>query len=144
MNMVHKVELWGDTHHPVWLDFLRIVLGIVILMKGLFFLTNGDAVRAIMESRFGFMGWMSIHYVAFAHLVGGFLIVFGLLTRIAAAFQLPVLLGAVFFVNLTRGLSMLNSELWLSILVLVLLIVFLVVGSGPFSLDQWLRTHKDR
>ncbi|QEC53272.1 putative membrane protein YphA (DoxX/SURF4 family) [Anseongella ginsenosidimutans] len=144
MNMIHKLELWGDTHHPVWLDFVRIFLGVIILMKGIYFLNNSDAVQAVMESRFGFMGWMSIHYVAFAHLVGGVLIFFGLLTRLAAAVQIPILIGAVFFVNITRGLSAVNSELWLSILVLLLLILFLVAGSGPLSLDQWFKTHKDR
>lgn len=144
MNMIHKLELWGDTHHPLWLDIIRIFLGIIILVKGISFLTNSDAVQAVMESRLGFMAWMSIHYVAFAHLVGGVLIIFGLLTRVAVAFQLPILLGAVFFVNMTRGFSAVNSELWLSILVLLLLIFFLVAGSGPLSLDQWFKTHKDR
>ncbi|HEY9562057.1 MAG TPA: DoxX family protein [Anseongella sp.] len=144
MNMIHKMELWGDHHHPMWLDIVRIFLGVILLMKGLYFLTNRDAVQAIMESQLGFAGWMSIHYVAFAHLVGGVLVVFGLLTRLAAAVQVPVLIGAVFLVNLRQGLSPLNSELWLSILVLLLLVVFLIIGSGPLSLDQWLRTHKDR
>ena len=144
MNMIHKFETWGDTHHPLWLDVVRIFLGLIILVKGLSFLTDSDAVQLVMESRLGFMAWMSIHYVAFAHLVGGVLIIFGLLTRIAAAFQVPILLGAVFFVNMTRDFPAVNSELWLSILVLVLLILFLIVGSGPLSLDQWFRTHKDR
>jgi putative oxidoreductase len=46
------------------------------------------------------------------------------------------LIIAVFFVNLSRGFSVLNNELWLSILVLLLLVLFWVVGSGPLSVDQ--------
>ena len=39
------------------------------------------------------------HYVVVAHLLGGFLIAIGLLTRVAVVSQIPVLLGAVFIVN---------------------------------------------
>ena len=24
MNVIEKIEYWGDTHHPRWLDFIRI------------------------------------------------------------------------------------------------------------------------
>lgn len=143
MNLIHRLELWGDAHHPLWLDMIRAALGAVILAKGIYFLSDTSVVQTIMESKFGFAGWMGIHYVGFAHLVGGALIFFGLLTRLAVAVQLPILIGAVAFVNMTRGLSPLNSELWLSILVLVLLIVFFIVGSGPLSIDHWLKTHRN-
>ena len=58
----------------------------------------------------------------------------GLLTRLACLIQIPVLIGAIIFVNT----SMLQpfSELVLSILILILLIYFLVIGSGPWSLDR--------
>ncbi|OYX97029.1 MAG: DoxX family protein, partial [Sphingobacteriia bacterium 35-40-5] len=78
------------------------------------------------------------------HLVGGVLITLGLVTRFAAVIQIPILLGAVFFVNLTKGFSPLNSELWLSVLVLMLLILFWIVGSGPYSVDQWLKGSRGR
>jgi uncharacterized membrane protein YphA (DoxX/SURF4 family) len=90
------------------------------------------------------MAMLIIHIVAFAHLVGGLLINLGLLTRFAAVVQIPILVGAVFFVNIWRGFSPLNSELWLSVLVLFLLILFWIVGSGRYSLDYWMKTHKSR
>ncbi|MDX5339191.1 MAG: DoxX family protein, partial [Cyclobacteriaceae bacterium] len=34
MNIITKIEHWGDTHHPKWIDILRIALGLVILYKG--------------------------------------------------------------------------------------------------------------
>jgi uncharacterized membrane protein YphA (DoxX/SURF4 family) len=46
------------------------------------------------------------------------------------------LIGAVFFVNITKGFSFLNSELWLSILVMALLVLFAIWGSGKYSLDN--------
>src|SRR5690606_41322741 len=78
----------------------------------------------------------ALHYIVFAHIVGGLFIMLGFHTRLAAIVQLPILFVAVFFVKLTKGFSYLNSELWLSILVFVLLLLFAVVGSGTHSLDH--------
>jgi putative oxidoreductase len=137
---MHRVERWADTHHPIWLDFLRIGLGIFLMIKGFMFIQDTGAFFSIMhKSQFP---WVSIglaHYVAFAHLVGGFLIAIGLITRVAILFQIPILLGAVFFVNPTHGFYSENTELWSSIIVLLLLIGFLVFGSGRFSVDHIIR-----
>ena len=119
MNTVQKVEHWGDAHHPVWLDIVRIVLGLIILSKGISFIADTEAQKdwMLQGSAFHFSGLMAmaiIHVVAFAHLVGGLLIAMGLVTRFAVVVQIPILVGAVFFVNIWRGFSPLNSELLLS------------------------------
>ena len=149
MNLVQKIERWGDVHHAKWLDSIRIILGLLIFSKGLAFISDTEAQKdwIIQNSVFGFSGLMAlalVHTVAFAHLVGGVLITLGLVTRFAAVIQIPILLGAVFFVNLTKGFSPLNSELWLSVLVLMLLILFWIVGSGPYSVDHWLKGSRGR
>ncbi|PRY15515.1 putative membrane protein YphA (DoxX/SURF4 family) [Pontibacter ummariensis] len=137
---MHRIERWADTHHPLWIDFLRVALGIFLLVKGIMFVQDTEALYSIMrKSQFP---WVSIglaHYVAFAHLVGGILIAIGLITRVAILFQLPILLGAVFFVNPERGFYSENTELWASVIVLALLIFFLVFGSGRFSVDHKMR-----
>jgi putative oxidoreductase len=79
--------------------------------------------------------------VAFAHIFGGILIAIGCLTRIAILFQLPVLLVAVFFANLRQGFAGINSEFWLSAFTLFLLILFLIMGSGKLSFDNYLRNN---
>jgi uncharacterized membrane protein YphA (DoxX/SURF4 family) len=89
--------------------------------------------------------WVSLgiaHYVAFAHLVGGLFIAMGLVTRVAILFQLPILIGAVFFINPQRGFYSENAELWSSIIVLLLLIFFLIWGSGKLSVDHLIRKPK--
>ncbi len=137
MNLVHRIEHWGDTHHPRWLDVVRIALGIIIFAKGVSFISDTDSVARLIErTHFQLSIWSAVHYVAFAHLVGGIFIALGFSTRIAVVFQLPILIGAVFFVNITNGFSFLNSEFWLSAIVLILLLVFLVIGSGRYSLDN--------
>lgn len=140
MNLIHRIELWGDRHHPRWLDVMRIILGVVIFAKGVSFIADTDSVARLLENtNFQLSIWSAVHYIAFAHLVGGIFIALGLVTRIAVAFQLPVLFGAVFFVNITNGFSFMNSEFWLSLVVLILLLVFFVIGSGPYSLDHEMR-----
>ena len=45
------------------------------------------------------------HYVALCSSDGGFLIIIGLLTRVAVLFQLPILIGAIIFVNAQKDFS---------------------------------------
>jgi putative oxidoreductase len=141
MTVIQKIEHWGDVHHAKWLDVIRIVLGLLIFSKGIAIVSNtGYSQDLLLQNNvFGFSGLMAslaIHIVGFVHLVGGLLITIGLVTRFAAVIQIPILICAVFFVNLTHGFSMLNNELWLSLIVLLLLVLFWVIGSGPFSVDQ--------
>ncbi|WP_437919559.1 DoxX family protein [Sphingobacterium sp. LRF_L2] len=137
MNLVQKIERWGDNHHPRWLDVLRILLGVILFAKGISFIGDRDTVaELIRQTHFQLSIWSAVHYVVFAHLVGGLFIMLGLQTRFAVLIQLPILFGAVFFVNITHGFSFLNSEFWLSLIVLFLLFAFLIVGSGKYSLDN--------
>ena len=144
MNVIQKVEHWGDAHHAKWFDVVRIVLGLIIFSKGIALISDTTHQQEILftNSVFGFSGMMAslaIHIVAFAHLVGGILITIGLVTRFAVVIQIPILICAVLFVNLSHGFSALNSELWLSLIVLSLLVLFWVIGSGPFSVDHQIK-----
>lgn len=142
MNLLHRVEHWGDTHHPAWTDALRIMLGFILVLKGISFIGDTTYLTQLVGGlRFDLWSVMIVHYVAFAHLMGGFLIAVGCLTRLMVMLQLPILIGAVFFVNISRGFSALNSELWLSVLVLGLLLLFLVIGSGRFSMDNYVKQN---
>lgn len=137
MNLIERIEHWGDAHHPRWIDFVRISLGLVIFAKGVSFIMDRDSVASLIEqTHFQLSIWSAVHYVVFAHIVGGIFIILGLRTRLAVALQISILIGAVFFVNITKGFSFLNSEFWLSLVVLMLLIYFFIVGSGPMSLDK--------
>lgn len=148
MNYAQRLELWGDRHHPKWLDLLRICLGVFLCYKGVEFLSNMNLLVNAMENRFSFNAFAVVllsHYVVFAHLLGGFLLAIGLLTRFACIIQIPVLLGAVFFVHHTTGDFLRPfSELWLSILVLLLLVCFLVVGNGPWSFEWFVKRDQEQ
>jgi putative oxidoreductase len=135
MNVVQRVEHWGDTHHPQWLDIVRILLGAFLCYKGVSFLMNMGQMLDLLTNKMSFGSFSTMlmsNYVAFAHILGGLLLIMGVLTRFACLIQIPILLGAVFFLN--TALYRPFSEVMLSILVLLLLIVFLVVGNGPIQL----------
>lgn len=138
MSVISNVESWGNSHRPGFLDFFRIILGIFITYKGLQFITHMDELKNTTEGiNTWFAGAVLAHYVIFAHILGGPMIVAGLFTRIICLLQLPILIGAVVFVNAPKGHLSVGSymELWLSLLVLVGLIVFIVFGAGRYSLD---------
>lgn len=144
MNLVEKVEHWGDAHHAKWLDIVRVILGLLILSKGLLFISETDAqIEWIHRNNsIGFSDMLTltlVHIIAFAHIGGGIMIAMGLMTRFSVVVQIPILLGAIFFINLTHGFSLLNSELWISLIVLLLLALFWVIGSGPYSVDTWMK-----
>ena len=141
MNLVHRIEFWGDTHHPRVLDIIRMLLGILLVAKGVDFFEHMAYLRDLVVenksiSQSPELVTAIIYYVTYVHLVGGVLIFLGLFTRLASIFQLPIVLGAVFFINILT--SFVNSELWLSIIALGLLVLFIIIGSGPLSLTGFL------
>jgi len=80
-----------------------------------------------------------LHYVAPAHLIGGLLIIFGLLTRWAIVAQFPIIIGAV-IINFAGEMHATN--LMLSISVLMLCIFFLLYGSGKRSADYYFKMQQ--
>jgi putative oxidoreductase len=146
MNMLQRVEHWGDTHHPNWLSVVRILLGVFLVYVGIRFVQDRDALISMIKQNPA-MATLSVllgHYVVFAHIVGGLFIAMGLLTRVSALVNIPVLLGAVFFVHSPTGLFTLYPIMGISLLVLFLLIFFLVEGSGRISVDDYMRRHPEK
>lgn len=144
MEITHKLEHWADTHHPIWLDFIRLGLGIFLFIKGLIFISNISVLeRLLININMDWSSFWFAHYIAFAHLVGGLLIAMGLVTRLAILFQLPILAGAVLFVRPGLEYGSINTEWWVSVLTLFLLVVFLIFDSGRWSVDHYMRTHRE-
>ena len=83
------------------------------------------------------------HYVIPIHLVGGLLLAVGLLTRLAALVQMPILIGAIIYVWLPEmPFFEQRQNLEFSALVLFLLTLIFVYGAGRFSVD-YLITRKE-
>ena len=147
MSVVTDVEKWGNSHRPGFLDLFRIALGIFITYKGLDFITNMDDLETTAAGvNVDFAGAALAHYVVFAHILGGPLIAFGLFTRIICVIQLPILIGAVVFVNYPKGFLSLGNqmELSVSLIVLVGLVVFTIFGAGKYSIDEKRRREMEQ
>jgi uncharacterized membrane protein YphA (DoxX/SURF4 family) len=137
MKLLNKMDGWADTHHPMILDLIRGVLGVVIFLKGLYFISHTEELQLILRnSKFPWISFGIAHYVALAHLAGGIFIAIGMYTRLSIAFQLPILVGAVVFVHSTQGFFSYNPDLYLSLGVLSLLVFYFVYGGGYFSVDH--------
>ena len=136
-----NIRSWAETHQDLFLDLVRIYLGVALFIKGIWFIMNrGELLGLLQSSGDLFIAPGTIaHYIIPAHLVGGLLLALGLLTRFAAILQIPILLGAVFYVYTPRVFSLEpRQSLELAALVLFLLILIAAFGAGRFSLDNWL------
>lgn len=119
------------------LDLLRIYVGVALFVRGATFIAYPEALIDYMNrSDLWAMPLVLSHYVVAVHIAGGILLALGLLTRVAAAAQVPVLLGAVFLVHWREGLLNAGQSLELSALVLAVLVVLTAFGAGELSLDH--------
>lgn len=143
---MHKYIAWSEAHRDLWLDCIRIYLGLGLLARGVLLAFNirTDFFMNLLSnsSEQWLMSAALLHYVIGAHLVGGALLTLGLLTRLAAVVQIPILAGAVFIVHRQDGLFALGQSLELSALVLFLLVVITVSGAGPLSVDATMANHR--
>lgn len=133
MGLLHQTYQTGE-NVPKWIFILRIVVGLSLILKAYNFFNN----REVLENAFHGSGFLSstswlIPLIPWVNLVGGIMLVVGLFTRLAAMVQIPLMFGAVLFVNLKDTAT---ADLPFSFLILVLVIVFSFVGGGYFSLDN--------
>jgi len=80
-----------------------------------------------------YASWLAI-VITWAHFLGGFLVAIGLFTRAAVALQVPILIGALIFIN-RPGVDV--GEFLFALTILVLLVFFLRRGGGLLSLDRY-------
>lgn len=140
MDTVNSLNKWANRHTSYPMDLLRIALGAFLFFKGVSFVTGTQDVADGFPSLSNFTGGMFIFtYVASAHIMGGVMIAFGLLTRWAIWAQLPILLGAVvisFMGEFNAG------NLVMALITLIVCVFFLVYGSGRHSADYYFKMHK--
>jgi uncharacterized membrane protein YphA (DoxX/SURF4 family) len=135
-------RLVSNRHFAI--EFLRIFLGGLLFIKGYFFIENINEIYGLIEENMEYSSFVIAHYVAIAHLVGGLMLIFGLYTRLASIVQLPVLIGAVFFIDAQNTMLATGSQFEYSLVVLVLLLVFMIYGGGKWSADHQIIRKKEK
>ncbi len=140
MDNVKKMNKWANAHTYYSLDVMRIALGVFLIAKGVSFITNSRAFEDLIAPVSNFMGGMlTFHYIAAAHIMGGVMIIFGLLTRWAIAAQLPILLGAV-AINFMGEMD--ANNLIMATATLGISVFFLFYGGGKHSADYYFKMEK--
>ncbi len=138
-----KISAWDDKY-PFLFVILRVMLGLILAIRGIFFLTSIQPLFHLIKS--SSLNELNMNMtlalvISWVHLLGGTFIILGLLTRISAWAQIPILIGAILFINLNGGLSQGFSELLLSVFVLILSALFALAGGGRISMDNYAKTH---
>jgi putative oxidoreductase len=127
------------------IEIIRIYLGVGLFLKGVQFMIHPqDLVFFLSQGELNILETFISHYTISAHLVGGILMTFGLLTRLGALIQVPILIGALGFVHSKESLFSTSQNIELTALVLVLLGIFCIIGSGNLSLDYYLNDDGDQ
>jgi len=131
-----------STRQPYWLTILRVVLGFILIWKAINFIRDTAVLTSMIEQTgvgvFSRSSGVLTTIVSILSLLCGFFITVGLFTRISTIVMIPIIVVAVIFVNM-KDIERNSFELLLSIIVLVLLILFAIKGSGQLSADEYFR-----
>lgn len=129
-------------HHPRWLVVIRVALGLCLIYKGISFMFNSiRAHQLLYNTIFSSTADAIIIGITWAHLLGGFLIIIGLLTRWAVLLQLPILVAALIIMANQYGIFASGTDFPFTAVIFLLLVFFLVEGGGPLSLDNYFRLN---
>lgn len=138
MGIQERLDDWADHHRGYFFDLIRIYLGLGLFVKAIYFIRNQEFLTGLIAESQGlwFLPAAAAHYVIIAHLVGGLLMAIGFLTRIAALAQIPILFGAVFYIYMPKMMMVSPRQNFeFSALVLFILVLVVIRGGGPLSLD---------
>lgn len=118
------------------LTILRVVLGIVFVMHGgqKLFVFGLDGVAGAFAQMGAPAPGLTGPLTAFVEFLGGLALIFGLLSRLAAAGLIVVMLGAIFIVHLEAGFFVPNGVEFPLTLAAGLAAVALI-GPGQYSID---------
>jgi len=130
---------------PRWLTIVRIALGLILFWKGINFIRDSSDLHLMLQRMsIGLVDKNSVwieFLITYINLLGGLCIIVGLFTKTSSIILIPILISAVFFVNTRHDLNQSTFELVLSAIILILLILFSIKGSGVLSADEYFRSY---
>jgi len=105
MESFNSLQSWAEENYGLGFEILRIYLGIGLIIKGIHFVVNSDFLMGTLveAGHLDFANTLITHMVGLGHIGGGALIAIGLITRVGAIIQIPILIGALLFVSIPQG-----------------------------------------
>jgi putative oxidoreductase len=146
MGKIEHCKMWLRSHEDLFRDLVRIYLGAGLFVKSIYLMAHRDyLMQVISDSGNSWVAPAAVaQYVIVAHLVGGALLMIGLLTRVAAFAQLPILLGAVFYVYMPH-MATVEPRQYFEFTALVAFLLFWigVFGAGRWSVDYMISRKRE-
>jgi len=139
MNLPVKLRIWAAGHSKLS-EALRITLGLILVWKGISFLLNLDVLHLYLEETgindsLGLSAAINFlaQLIIILNLFGGICIALNIKSRLFCWFNLPIVFGAVFLVNMNRGSFEPHIEFWLSLFSLLVIVFLLLIGDKARS-----------
>lgn len=145
MTTKDKTAQWDNSlGYAKWTDYFRFFLGSFLFYIGMNYQLNPHDINDLVIQS-GYSSYLSaVPYISLVNIIGGIMIAFGFKTRLAAIFQIPILVGAVTLYLSTGGQDTIYySRLAVSIITLIMLTAFIFTGSGRYSVDGYLSSRNN-
>lgn len=131
------------TTKNVILFLFRVILGLTLFIKGINFVRNQEFLEGLISNivilqKLSFLKIV----IPFIHLLGGFLIIIGVYTRLVIMIQLPIIMAAIVLLIISGGMSY-YREIAFALSILILLISYLKFGDGLYSWKNLIKNEKD-
>lgn len=125
------------------LTALRVVTGLIMMAHGVQKLSGPSETAQGFASVGIPVPQLAVVLAIFGEFGGGLGLALGALTRIAALGPLLVMVAALAWVHIGNGLFMENGGVEYPLILLLVSLVFVVRGAGPYSLDAWLKRTRE-
>lgn len=123
----------------------RVTLGVIFLAHGLVHWQIGFTALGRLFATTGMpLPQLAASYTMLTEIVGGFLLIIGLLVRLAALALLVVWIGAIVFVHVTHGIFVANNGWELVASFGASMLLFMALGGGRFGVDGIINTSYKR
>src|SRR4051812_24471735 len=125
--MEKYIDLKTNSARSIWMSLIRIVLGILLIWKGLLFIRDTSELHmAIQRTGIGeYAGFLDViaAVVSILTLVSAIFLIVGLFTRITSYIQMAIIILGIVFIYLT-GIERNSFEMVSTIIILSLLAFF--------------------
>jgi hypothetical protein len=131
------------TTKSIILFLFRIILGLTLFIKGINFVRNQEFLEGLISNAalLENLSFLKI-VIPFIHILGGFLIIIGVYSRLMIFIQLPIIFAAIVLLLISGGMSY-YREIAFALVILILLISYLKFGDGLYSWKNLIKNEKN-
>jgi uncharacterized membrane protein YphA (DoxX/SURF4 family) len=128
----------------IFLLLMRVTVALLLFIKGVNFIRNESILNQVF-TEVDLIKKLSLLrlLIPWIHILGGFLILIGVYTRLMIMIQIPFVIGAIFVLLIEKQNAFFNTEIFFASTILVLLIFNLKFGDGFYSWRNLIQKEKE-